>query len=299
MGNSPCAGVPPVIIIGMHRSGTTMLVKALKQLGFFAGAQMGVNQEAFFFQARNEWILRMAGGAWDYPLPVKALLKSEILMNEVVSKLKQGISSNEFKEFTGKGVFDSERPLMSWGWKDPRTIFLLPCWLKLFPRAKILYIIRNGVDVAQSLTVRQENDLGSGGKGPLTKQSLLWKIRNLFLPVERYVLHSARCLSIDESFKLWEEYVSEAELQYDQFQGDKMKVRYEDILGSPNKILNDIARFSGLDCTPGSIDEVAGGFNASRVYSFMSNDKLLAFYNEKKTGKLMQKLGYGSIEREE
>jgi hypothetical protein len=40
---------PPVIIIGMSRSGTTLLVEMLEQLGLFAGNKKTRNNEALFF----------------------------------------------------------------------------------------------------------------------------------------------------------------------------------------------------------------------------------------------------------
>ena len=46
-----------------------------------------------------------------------------------------------------------ERFDQPWGWKDPRNVFTLPLWLRVFPEAKIIYIVRNGVDVAASLLV--------------------------------------------------------------------------------------------------------------------------------------------------
>ena len=40
---------------------------------------------------------------------------------------------------------------INWGWKDPRTTITFPIWLQVFPKAKILHILRNGVDVAISI----------------------------------------------------------------------------------------------------------------------------------------------------
>lgn len=41
--------VPPIIIVGMHRSGTTMITKMLENLGLFVGDQKEINNEALFF----------------------------------------------------------------------------------------------------------------------------------------------------------------------------------------------------------------------------------------------------------
>jgi len=38
-----------------------------------------------------------------------------------------------------------------WGWEDPRHTFMLPLRLSLFPRARVVCIERDGIDVAQLL----------------------------------------------------------------------------------------------------------------------------------------------------
>ena len=58
---------PPVIFIGMHRSGTSMLARLLEELGMFFGAVKDQNNEALFFQGLNEWLLGQCGGRWDNP----------------------------------------------------------------------------------------------------------------------------------------------------------------------------------------------------------------------------------------
>lgn len=39
----------PIIILGMHRSGTTMITQLLENLGLFVGTEKEVNHEALFF----------------------------------------------------------------------------------------------------------------------------------------------------------------------------------------------------------------------------------------------------------
>src|SRR5207237_1034384 len=62
----------PVIFIGMHRSGTSMLGRLLEELGMFFGAYKDENNEALFFQDLNEWLLAQCGGRWDNPRPFNA-----------------------------------------------------------------------------------------------------------------------------------------------------------------------------------------------------------------------------------
>ena len=57
----------PIIIIGMHRSGTSMITRFIEDSGVFIGKKnkMGPNSEAFFFQKINEWLLYQKGASWD------------------------------------------------------------------------------------------------------------------------------------------------------------------------------------------------------------------------------------------
>src|SRR5450830_930719 len=57
----------PVIILGMHRSGTTMVSELLEKLGLFVGEKKEVNNEALFFILMNTWLMREANATWDNP----------------------------------------------------------------------------------------------------------------------------------------------------------------------------------------------------------------------------------------
>ena len=45
----------PVIVIGMHRSGTTMLTKMLEELGVFLGWKKQGDHESTFFLSLKRW----------------------------------------------------------------------------------------------------------------------------------------------------------------------------------------------------------------------------------------------------
>ena len=55
---------PPIIVIGMHRSGTGMLARVLSGLGVWMGERQSDNSEDMFFFTLNEWLLRLSGAAW-------------------------------------------------------------------------------------------------------------------------------------------------------------------------------------------------------------------------------------------
>ena len=49
-----------------------------------------------------------------------------------------------------------------WGWKDPRNSLTLPFWLRLIPNLKVIICLRNPLEVARSLTVRNATSLAFG-----------------------------------------------------------------------------------------------------------------------------------------
>ena len=149
----------PVLITGMHRSGTSMLAGLLAEMGLFLGARLDPNEEDYFFLRLNEWMMRRAGGAWDWPLPTRHFLGQERFLEDTVTFLRRRLQSLRFGSYIGYSRLllgrrrrRLERP---WGWKDPRTVFTFQAWSRLFPEARLLYIQRNGVDVARSLVLRE------------------------------------------------------------------------------------------------------------------------------------------------
>ncbi len=53
----------PVIIIGMHRTGTSMITKLLEEYGIYFGSLKEHHNEAIFFLKINEKILEICNSA--------------------------------------------------------------------------------------------------------------------------------------------------------------------------------------------------------------------------------------------
>ena len=71
--------ISPIIITGMHRSGTSLLAKLAKDLGLFAGTKLDPNCESIFFQQLNIWLLQLAGANWSNPIAFNILLNHRLL----------------------------------------------------------------------------------------------------------------------------------------------------------------------------------------------------------------------------
>lgn len=136
------AFTPPVIILGMHRSGTSLLTGCLEQAGVFLGEVNNAaphnrkgNKENETLRALHDTMLASRGYDWKTP-PGLPLDWSPEERDAVVEAL-QGYKGVPF-----------------WGFKDPRALWLLEGYLKLFPNAHLIGIYRNPNAVARSLQAR-------------------------------------------------------------------------------------------------------------------------------------------------
>jgi sulfotransferase family protein len=137
----------PIVIIGMHRSGTSFLTRILHHSGIFMGVnQSGVN-EARFFLKKNIKIMEFNGFRYDTPGILSDLHSTPFNYSEFKRYfLGQPLRLDVYnKVIKNKG---------EWGWKDPRNTYTLPFWLKYFPNMKVIHIYRNGIDVALSFFLR-------------------------------------------------------------------------------------------------------------------------------------------------
>lgn len=287
---------PPVIIIGMHRSGTSMIANTLGRLGLFMGADLEKNNESKFFIRLNAWLLRECGAKWDRPIPVSMLLNDSNLAKLTIDYLSYQLQKLPISQYSGLRRFVAcdlpFSPHSPWGWKDPRNTYTLPVWLQIFPNAKVLHVYRNGIDIASSLKVRAENDLVSLGK----RHELLKKISFYrFSKKHRGFTGSPTVLDIHNGFSLWEHYIETA-FSYERELGVRMHhVRYEDFLENPIEQMATISNFCGLSATVDEINRSVRDIRQSRSFAFQKDPVLMEFYREVKNSGWMQKLGYGTL----
>ncbi|HXF05368.1 MAG TPA: sulfotransferase [Blastocatellia bacterium] len=285
----------PIILMGMHRSGTTMLARLLDQLGLFLGHEVEENHEAVFFLRLNDLLLSRAKATWDHPAPFRDFLKNPELVEMTVRCLRADLLSVKVRRYLGwwgylryGSVTRLDRP---WGWKDPRNVFTLPLWLRLFPRARILYIYRNGVDVAHSLQVR-ERAYFAWQKQRLRNKLNRWSPKTR---LERVGFRgSFRCLSLEGCFSLWEEYVAQAEEVLASLVPEHRVIKYEEFLAHPLDHLREIADFCEI---PGvserALRETAALVRPDRGHAFAATPSLRVFYHQVKRTPWMIRYGYG------
>lgn len=145
-----------VVILGMHRSGTSAVAGFLAKAGFFAGGETELlapaedNPKGFFeradVNALNDKVLYELGGAWDKPPPRDLVRRRapawQAQVNEALADLEAGAAG---------------RPLVL---KDPRIGLLLPAWLPAIDsRFAIVFVDRSALDIALSVRRRDGRPL--------------------------------------------------------------------------------------------------------------------------------------------
>lgn len=268
---------PPVIFIGMHRSGTSMLGRLLEELGMFFGARKDENNEALFFQEQNDWLLTQCGGRWDNPGPFKdyfwgsdeAVRWAETYLRNILAS-PRAIHFLGLRRLLAGGLRNLDEP---WGWKDPRTTFTLGMWLKIFPNAKVVSIERNGVDVAQSLRTREIKILGDA-------ERYYQRYRALFFirPRRAGFANSPRCLSLENAFSLWQEYTAAADAAIAALPRERtLTLRYEEVLGDPVRYLTETAAFCDLGASQAQIEAAVRSIRADRAHAYETDAELKQF----------------------
>ena len=134
----------PIIILGMHRSGTSALTGTLQQSGVFLGNvdkenpfNAKGNREDLFLNNLHESILNYNKGSWDLPPFATKFTDYHRRQRDLWTEHMNGISDN-------------------WGFKDPRTILILNLWLERFPNPRFVGIFRHPIAVMKSLRNRNQ-----------------------------------------------------------------------------------------------------------------------------------------------
>ena len=149
---------PPVLIIGAHRSGTSATARALQLLGLQIGQHLDSHFEPYAMQRAHEDYLRRAGARWFEPRPFLAHLETHQGLRDCVDYLR----AQNFPKLFGyknnaEGFWMRTRLRfgVAWGWKEPRTTLFAPAWLEIFPKAKLLHVIRDPRAAGESIRTRE------------------------------------------------------------------------------------------------------------------------------------------------
>lgn len=131
-----------IVVLGMHRSGTSLVAGALHRMGVPMGTRFRApdssNPHGYWedldWRDLNKAILNGAGGTWYDPPPLHKIEKQVARYAMRISEL-----------CTREG---------EWGFKDPRTSLSIHYLHTYFPNAKYIYTTRTIAGMLSSLTKR-------------------------------------------------------------------------------------------------------------------------------------------------
>lgn len=164
-----------VVVIGMHRSGTSTVMNALACLGVSLGDNLlppGIDNPKGFFEDKsvndlNNEMLDVIGQTW---------FSLSLVRDEDIDKL----IALGYVEKAITLLSDKTRNTPVFGFKDPRVSKLLKFWKLVFARinCEVQYVLclRHPLSVANSLLKRN--------KSPIKKGYLLWLSYNLSIVTE-------------------------------------------------------------------------------------------------------------------
>jgi hypothetical protein len=162
LANTDERGLPPgpwVLVVGMHRSGTSALTGALAHLGLAvpAGGDLVVGRydnpvhyESQALTDLDDAVLGALGGSWSAPPELDPGWERAA----VAARFASGAAH------AARQAYPVDGPVV---WKDPRLCLLLPWWRSLLPAPVATVLVwRDPVAVARSLRFRQGFTLSLG-----------------------------------------------------------------------------------------------------------------------------------------
>jgi GT2 family glycosyltransferase len=140
--SSPQLRSQPLVIVGMHRSGTSLVASLLHSAGLHLGDKLSPagpgNPEGLFedleFVDLHSAALRSRGldpDGWEE--------------TAVLDTVPAAYAA------TARDLVSARSGLPLWGWKDPRTTLFLPFWERLLPAARFVFVYRAPWEVVDSL----------------------------------------------------------------------------------------------------------------------------------------------------
>ena len=194
----------PVVICGFHHSGTRLLARALEALG--------VRQRINLYQYE-----------WAYVVQLNSILEPGCMDPAQLGQGGEDPSMLSPRRLAFRMALAGLEPGQAWGFKDPRNGLTARAWLRAFPQARIIHLMRDPVSTLGTLPAEYD----------------------------RFVrLDERRLTPVRFWMALWEAYV-EAARQAMAEAPASIEIRFEDLCADPARVLRQVAAALGLDAEVG------------------------------------------------
>ena len=136
----------PIVIGGTGGSGTRAVAAVVRRAGLWIGDNLNVSLDAIDFGLfSNRWIDLFLACTDRWRLPLDGDDRTAMLaeLAPLLERHLAPLTAGEPGHWT------------AWGWKEPRSMYLLPLWDSLFPSLRFLHVVRDGRDMALSANQNQ------------------------------------------------------------------------------------------------------------------------------------------------
>lgn len=206
----------PIIIGATGGSGTRALANLLVESNkIYLGRNHNPAMDCLDFKPfYDEWITRLTLPLFDSMRPIE--IDVELAATQSFEKC--------FESYLRQ--LESEKIETLWGWKGPRSMYLLPFFYAVFPALKFIHLVRDGRDMAYSSNQNQLNLYGE----TIINRSML----NRPTPVNSIALWSTMNMRVADYGR---EHLKEA----------YFCLRYEDMVFDRTSTLERLAKFLNIE----------------------------------------------------
>ncbi|MGH8501282.1 MAG: sulfotransferase family protein [Gammaproteobacteria bacterium] len=165
----------PVAVGGIGGSGTRLIARMLRRLGYYMGGDLNEASDNLWFTLlfKRAELFAARNGQTDFDQAVdvfRALMcesvpltsDQKIFVRSLAVMDRPQHSAAWLRQRVGSllSAAREERPPLAWGWKEPNTHVFLDRLESAFPGMRYVHVMRNGLDMAYS---RNQNQLGLWG----------------------------------------------------------------------------------------------------------------------------------------
>jgi hypothetical protein len=237
----------PIIVGGIGGSGTRVVARILQMLGVYMGSNLNETLDNLWFtllMKRPD----LRGADTTEPLSVFEKAMTIGLHGVATPDEDRIISDTIGMHIEGDVTFSGVRSLRHsvgtecewWGWKEPCSSFWVKELASYFPSAHFVHVVRNGLDMCLSDTMKREFRHWGVQYGELTR-----------VPDDRTYL------------RFWTKANQEAITTGKRLMGERfLTFEFEDLCQNPPKYVETLANIMGLGISDGRMAEICEPIHA-------------------------------------